>query len=88
MIFQEIAAQMGIDTYPEELEAIFAQTPTLPEDTRLQCAIKQRYLQGGYVHAFGGYYFYKAIDKIFFNRYISINKGFTVPLQSVKEMLI
>lgn len=27
----------------------------LPEDTSLQRAVKQRYLQGGYVHAFGGY---------------------------------
>jgi len=28
----------------------------LPEDTRLQRAFKQRYLQGGYIHVFGGYY--------------------------------
>lgn len=30
---------------------------TLPENTSLQRAIKQRYLQGGYVHVFGGYIF-------------------------------
>ena len=30
---------------------------TLPEDTRLQRAIKQRYLDGGFIHAFGGYIF-------------------------------
>lgn len=37
MTFQEIAAQMGIDTYPEELETIFAQNPTLPVTESMLC---------------------------------------------------
>lgn len=50
MTFQEIAAQMGIDTYPEELEAIFAQNPTLPVTESMLCRWQEE------LHLFGDFY--------------------------------